>query len=187
MAEKELALPHLELIEEEQIDVKSLPKEIQGLMKGINMAIGRYNNKPTEKEFEAIQKQSVKISDAIQTYLEKDISDEDDAEAKRKEEEEAEAKRKEEEEAKRKEEEEAEAKRKEEEEASSKSKQPKKKGVHDPQLESAVREKLSNNEISKSELTAIIGSDNLDTWNNRETIGGLTLRKIHLSDRYRVA
>jgi regulator of protease activity HflC (stomatin/prohibitin superfamily) len=139
-------------------------------MNGFNLQASQYNNKPTEEHFERLQKMSVSIADQIQDWLEKDINEETP--------EEKEAKRLEAE---------AEANRLKEEEDKKKQHTPTaiKKGVHEKSLEAKVREKMTNNEISSTDLYAIIGTNNLDTFNNEESIGALSLKKVYLSDRYR--
>lgn len=191
---KELELAHIKLIEEEKIDVKTLPTEIKQRMNGFNLAVTAYNKKPTEESYEKLQKTSVDIADMIQDWHEKDIQEETPEEKAVREKEEADTKAKAEEEEKKKKEEadlkakvdEEEKKKKAEEEEKEKN-TPKKKGIHPASLEAKVKEKISNNEISSADLYAIIGTDNLDTFNNVETIGSLKLRKVYLADRYRVA
>ncbi len=198
--EKQLTLPHFELLEEEKIDAKILPKDMQEEISAINMQVGRYNKKPSDDLFESITKMSSKLADRIQTeVVEKGAKSPEEIEAESAEEEKShkakedadaaallEKNNKDEEERKKKEADD-EALRIANEEKEKKKLQPKKKGTHDADLEADVRAKIVNNEVSKADLCSIIGSDNLDSWNGVEKIGSLTLKKVHLAEKYRVA
>ncbi len=68
-------LPHVKLINEDNIDIKTLPKSIRT---NINMIIGqikRFQGKPTQRIKDHIVRYSIKVADSIQDHIENDIQD----------------------------------------------------------------------------------------------------------------
>lgn len=71
-----LEFEYLHLIEENEIKVKDLPKEITDQIKAINLSYSRYKNKPTEKIKNALELQDATVAKEILDFIEKDLPDE---------------------------------------------------------------------------------------------------------------
>jgi len=174
-------LVHRELIEEEDIDISKLPRNIQQLIKQFDGLEESYDE--TEESFTELQELDAKIADAIQTFIEDDIDDDDqnnqsnqnqmkekqkndEAEAKAKADAKAEADAKAKADADK-----AEADRILAEEAYKKSPEA---------LVEKIKAKLRDNRISNEDLSALIGVDEADEDNYK--IGSLTLKRVYLGD-----
>lgn len=70
-------LKHVELMEDNDISLIDLPKEIKNKINALKPTIARYNNSnpPSEKLKEAIIKQDIGIAELIADYIEKDLPD----------------------------------------------------------------------------------------------------------------
>jgi hypothetical protein len=74
----ELDIQHRVLIEEEDIDVSELPREIQIAMRDFNKKLVNYEETGSEELFFQLQQDDVAIADDIQTFIEDNESDEED-------------------------------------------------------------------------------------------------------------
>jgi hypothetical protein len=74
----ELDIQHRVLIEEEDIDVSELPREIQIAMRDFNKKLVKYEETGSEELFFQLQQDDVAIADDIQTFIEDNESDEED-------------------------------------------------------------------------------------------------------------
>jgi len=72
----ELELEHKTLIAEESINEKELPKEIRSAIRGLDLMIGKYKKNPTEENKDKIEAKSIVIADDIQTWNERDLTEE---------------------------------------------------------------------------------------------------------------
>lgn len=68
---------HQDVIAEESINVNDLPAEIKNKIKAFNLQMGRFKSKPTEQAVAALEQKSLSIADDIQTWLERDLEDEE--------------------------------------------------------------------------------------------------------------
>jgi len=75
-------LKHVELMEDNNIALIDLPKEIKNKINALKPTIARYNNSnpPSEKLKQAIIKQDIGIAELIADYIEKDLPDSDEDE-----------------------------------------------------------------------------------------------------------
>ena len=73
-------LKHVELMEDNNIALIDLPKEIKNKINALTPTISRYNKNPSEKLKDAIIKQDIGIADLIADYIEKDLPDSDEDE-----------------------------------------------------------------------------------------------------------
>lgn len=171
----EIVFEHLKLMQEENLNTKNLPKNIQGKMSGLRMVVGRYNKNPADTLLKEIKKQDVVIADLIQTFVEEEAEKKKqnspeaiaqrDADAKAKADADAKAKADADKAIADKAKADADAKAKEEEENNK----------PDVKMEKAVRAKMVNGMITTTDLTAILGRKP-STW-GKEKIGGLTIKK----------
>ncbi len=68
---------HEELIEQEGVELSSLPEIIRKKIKGWNLLYARLNKQPEdEKLYRSLQKTSIQLADKIQDFLENDYEDE---------------------------------------------------------------------------------------------------------------
>lgn len=77
-------LEYFKLLTEKGVEVKSLPKEVQGKIAMLKANIGRYNQKAdkTETFYNTIKKNDILIADSIITFLETGLPPEADFKAK---------------------------------------------------------------------------------------------------------
>jgi hypothetical protein len=76
-----LRLFHQEILEEEGMKNSDLPIELQRRIKGFDLLKSKYEKNPDdEKQFILLQKNAVKLGDAIQNFIENDYDDEDEDE-----------------------------------------------------------------------------------------------------------
>ena len=76
-----LRLFHQEILEEEGMKNSDLPIELQRRIKGFDLLRSKYEKNPNdEKQFILLQKNAVKLGDAIQNFIENDYDDEDEDE-----------------------------------------------------------------------------------------------------------
>jgi len=68
-------LPHVKLINEENVDIKKLPARLRNEIRLIVLNVKNFTKKPSNALSIRIKKMSVKIADAIQDHLEADIQD----------------------------------------------------------------------------------------------------------------
>ena len=80
MSNNELQLFHEEMMQEEGLKVSDLPIELQKKIKGFNLMKGSHDKNPTEKSLVNLQKQSVRLGDAIQNFIENDFEEEEEEE-----------------------------------------------------------------------------------------------------------
>lgn len=81
MSIENLDLVHLEVIQEEGINVKELPESIQDRLKGFNLLYGKLKKNPEdERLFKVVQNTSTEIGDEIQNWLESDFDEDEDEE-----------------------------------------------------------------------------------------------------------
>lgn len=71
---------HEELIEEEGLNVKELPIEIQKKINGFNHLKAKWEKTQDERDRLLLEKTTVKIGDMIMNYIESDFDDEDEDE-----------------------------------------------------------------------------------------------------------
>lgn len=67
----DLTVEHRKLIEEENIDVNALPKEIRAKIRGFNLNLTNYVKNPTEAKQKVVIKTDVEIADSIQDWIDK--------------------------------------------------------------------------------------------------------------------
>ena len=80
MGVENLKLFHREIMEEEGIKLSELPEELQKRIKGFDLMLKKLEKNPDdEKTFIMLQKNSVKIGDAIQNFIETDYEEDDDS------------------------------------------------------------------------------------------------------------
>jgi hypothetical protein len=79
MAIDKLNLIHTELIQEEGLKVSDLPVELQKKIKGFDLMLKKLEKNPEdERTFLMLQKNSVKIANDIQNFIESDYDDEEE-------------------------------------------------------------------------------------------------------------
>ena len=178
-----LRLFHQEILEEEGMKNSDLPIELQRRIKGFDLLKSKYEKNPDdEKQFILLQKNAVKLGDAIQNYIENDYDDEDEDE-----DEDDAPKGKSEKSGKT---EKSETSQRSEKSESSNDKAPKKTsgaGFGNLMMEKkilAIMESKGQNRIKISDLESIIGRE---PDYPEQKVNNITLRKVFLSSDYRLA
>ena len=62
--------PHIEVLQEENLSVSSLPVDVQEMIEEFNELKAEYDQAPSEEGLDELKKESVKIADEIQDYIE---------------------------------------------------------------------------------------------------------------------
>jgi|LakMenEpi03Aug12_release.lakeMendotaPanAssembly.Ray.scaffolds.fasta_scaffold122632_2 hypothetical protein len=79
MSADKLRLFHEEIMQEEGIKVSDLPIEIQKKIRGFNLQMGKLERNPEDEVlFRQLSKNTVRLGDEIQDFIENDYEDEDD-------------------------------------------------------------------------------------------------------------
>lgn len=73
MTSQSITFPHLQAIEDNQIDPNNLPVDIKKKITAFKMQFSMYEKSPTENKVQSLKMQSLKIADMIQDYVEKDL------------------------------------------------------------------------------------------------------------------
>jgi len=180
-----LRLFHQEILQEEGMKVSDLPIELQRRIKGFDLLKSKYEKNPDdEKQFILLQKNAVKLGDAIQNFIENDYDDEDEDEDE--DEDDAPKGKSEKSEKSQSAERSVKSVRSE----SSSNKAPKKtsgQGFGNLMMEKkilAIMESKGQNRIKISDLEAIIGCE---PDYPEQKVNNITLRKVFLSSDYRLA
>jgi hypothetical protein len=175
-----LRLFHQEILEEEGMKNSDLPIELQRRIKGFDLLKSKYEKNPDdEKQFILLQKNAVKLGDAIQTFIENDYDDEDEDE----DEDDAPKGKSEKSQS-------SERSVKSVRSESSSNKAPKKTsgtGFGNLMMEKkilAIMESKGQNRIKISDLESIIGRE---PDYPEQKVNNITLRKVFLSSDYRLA
>lgn len=175
-----LRLFHQEILEEEGMKNSDLPIELQRRIKGFDLLKSKYEKNPDdEKQFILLQKNAVKLGDAIQNFIENDYDDEDEDE----DEDDAPKGKSEKSQS-------SERSVKSERSESSSNKAPKKTsgtGFGNLMMEKkilAIMESKGQNRIKISDLESIIGRE---PDYPEQKVNNITLRKVFLSSDYRLA
>jgi hypothetical protein len=175
-----LRLFHQEILEEEGMKNSDLPIELQRRIKGFDLLKSKYEKNPDdEKQFILLQKNAVKLGDAIQNFIENDYDDEDEDE----DEDDAPKGKSEKSQS-------SERSVKSVRSESSSNKAPKKTsgtGFGNLMMEKkilAIMESKGQNRIKISDLESIIGRE---PDYPEQKVNNITLRKVFLSSDYRLA
>ena len=80
MTADKLKLFHEEIMQEEQINYSELPIIIKKQIKGFNLLKSKLEKKPDEKLFLMLQNRAIKIGDSIQNFVENDYEEEEEVE-----------------------------------------------------------------------------------------------------------
>ena len=67
--------PHNEVLQEENLSASSLPVDIQDMIQEFNELKNEYDEAPSSEGLDELKRESVKIADEIQDYLEEMIED----------------------------------------------------------------------------------------------------------------
>ena len=79
MSADKVRLFHEEIMQEEGIKVSDLPIEIQKKIRGFNLQMGKLERNPEDEVlFRQLSKNTVRLGDEIQDFIENDYEDEDD-------------------------------------------------------------------------------------------------------------
>ena len=78
MTADKLKLFHEEIMQEEQINYSDLPIIIKKQIKGFNLLKSKLEKKPDEKLFLMLQNRAIKIGDSIQNFVENDYEEEEE-------------------------------------------------------------------------------------------------------------
>ena len=189
-------LQYQKLMQEEKIELNTLPVEIRNKIKALAPLIGRYNKTPTEALLNAITTSDISIADAIVDHLENGLPTEKelqyqleadkkakaDADAKAKADSDADAKAKADAEAKVKADEDAKAKAdadaKAKLEADEKAKLDASNAKEDEVK--AIINSRSDKRIPTSDLARILGSNP----SNPQTVGSIKLKQVYLNSAF---
>jgi hypothetical protein len=167
MNEDELEIQHRTLIEEEELEVSSLPTEIKNAMRKFNMKLAKYEDSGDEELFYELQQDDVAIADNILTFIEDNNSDDEDEDEDYLEEQREKEKEKE----------------KEQEKIEVKNEEPAKQVNPVNNLEEQIKALVKNGKISVSDLENIIKRE--PDYPN-EQVGNLILKKVYLQPYYEV-
>lgn len=189
-------LQYQKLMQDEKIELSSLPIEIKNKIKALAPLVGRYNKTPTEPIREAIIKQDVEIADMIADHLENGLPSEAELqaqlEADKKEKADADAKIKADADADAKAKSDADAKIKADEDAKIKADADAKAKIDADEKakidasnakEEEVKQIMngrSDKRIPTSELARIIGS----APSNPQTVGSTKLKQVYLNSAF---
>ena len=77
MTKTAIKFPHISLIEENSIDIKTLPQITQKRITAFKMQLANYEKSPTENKENSMMAQSVKIADEIQDFIENGLPSDD--------------------------------------------------------------------------------------------------------------
>jgi hypothetical protein len=181
-----LRLFHQEILEEEGMKVSDLPIELQRRIKGFDLLKSKYEKNPNdEKQFILLQKNAVKLGDAIQNFIENDYDDEDEDEDEDEDDDKDDTPK-----GKSEKSEKSEKSQRSEKSESSNDKAPKKTsgaGFGNLMMEKkilAIMESKGQNRIKISDLESIIGRE---PDYPEQKVNNITLRKVFLSSDYRLA
>jgi hypothetical protein len=169
MNEDELEIQHRTLIEEEELEVSSLPTEIKNAMRKFNMKLAKYEDSGDEELFYELQQDDVAIADNILTFIEDNNSDDEDEDEDYLEEQ--------------REKEQEQEKEKEQEKIEVKNEEPAKQVNPVNNLEEQIKALVKNGKISVSDLENIIKRE--PDYPN-EQVGNLILKKVYLQPYYEV-
>lgn len=157
-----IRLEYISLLEEEEIDISDLPKEIKNHIQTHKALISRYNTTPTGNIYKTIIKKDLEICDMIQNWLEEDLPEEEL-------------------EHEQQENEKEEEKKESPENQQQKEKPEQKENQKIEKLKQAILSKVKDNKITVKDLTDILGRH---PKYPEEIIGDIRLRKNFLRSDY---